>query len=137
MGDGRIYLSPGRVGRFERDMWRRRLAASSVLSLPAGVAEGGRLGCDAAACIVTFRQHTTAVIFDAAAAFDCRRVDHVILLTRASPRYRQPRRTLVSTFHLWRDGAHAIRFGDDVPVIETVREEWGDRPWSRVSPRKR
>ena len=27
MCDGRIYLSPGRAGRFERDMWRRRLAA--------------------------------------------------------------------------------------------------------------
>lgn len=137
MGDGRIYLSPGRAGSFERDMWQRRLAASSVLPLPAGVAEGGRLRCDAAACIVTFRQRTTAVIFDATATFYCHRVDHVILLTRASPWYCQRNRWLVSKFHLWRDGAHAIRFGDDIPVIETVREEPGDRPWSWVSPRKR
>ena len=69
------------------NMWQRRLAVSSTLPLPRGVAEGGRLGCDEAACIVTFGNRRIAVIFDAAAAFDCRRVHHAILLSRTSPRY--------------------------------------------------
>ena len=137
MGEGRIYMSPGRAGGFERDMWLRRFATPSALPLPQGIAEGGRLGCDDVACIVTVGNRSTAVIFDASAAFDCRRVDYVILLTRTSSRYCSRNRTLVSTFHLWRDGAHAIRFGDGDPVIETVREKRGDRPWSRLPPRKR
>ena len=137
MGDGRVYMAPGRAGGFERDMWQRRLAVSSTLPLPRGVAEGGRLGCDEAACIVTFGNRRIAVIFDAAAAFDCRRVHHAILLSRTSPRYCGRDKVLLSTFHLWRDGAHAIRFDGAAPIVETVREARGDRPWSRLSPRKR
>ena len=45
---------------------------------------------------------------------------------------------LATTFHLWRDGAHAIFLSRDGPArIETVRESRGERPWSRLSPRKR
>lgn len=136
-GDGRVYMSPGRAGGFERDMWRRRLAASSTLSLPDGVSGNGLLGCDGPACIARFGARTVGVIYDAAATFDCRNVDHVVLLIRVSPIYCRWNRVLISTFHLWRDGAYSVRFADGEPVVQTVREERGDRPWSRLPPRKR
>ncbi|MGB0630393.1 MAG: ComEC/Rec2 family competence protein [Alphaproteobacteria bacterium] len=136
LGDGRIYMSPGRAGGFEREMWRRRLAVGAALPLPDGIADGGRLGCDDAGCIVRFGDRKIAVIVDPSATFDCGAVDRVVLLTRVSPRVCRGSSVLVSKFHLWRDGAHAIRFTGGGPIVETVREERGDRPWSRVSPRK-
>ena len=137
MGEARVYMPAGRNASFERDMWRRRLAVAETLPLPRGVAEDGRLGCDGAACIARFGERSVAVVFDASASVDCRAVDHVVLLVRASPRYCRREVVLLSTFHLWRDGAHAVNFAADGPAVGTVRETRGDRPWSRISPRKR
>jgi len=79
-----------------------------------------------------------AVVTDPQAAFeDCGRVDHVILLTRVPCNLCRGGDVVLSSFHVWRDGAHALFFTDEGPVIETSRGARGDRPWSRLSPRKR
>jgi competence protein ComEC len=77
-------------------------------------------------------------VLDPAAAFeDCGQVDHVILLTRVPRGLCRDGAVILSTFHIWRDGAHAIRFTENGPVIETSRAARGDRPWSRIPDRKR
>jgi hypothetical protein len=44
---------------------------------------------------------------------------------------------VVSTFHIWRDGAHVIWFTRQGPVVETSRERRGDRLWRRISEKRR
>lgn len=139
VGQGTVVMSPGKGNSFERDMWRRRLAVRDALAWRTdGVSRNGRVGCDEAGCIFFIAGKAIALVTDPGAAFeDCGRVDHVILLTRAPRRLCRGGNVVVSTFHIWRDGAHAIRFSDSGPVVETSREARGDRPWSRLSDRKR
>jgi competence protein ComEC len=139
LGKQGVAMSPGKGNTFERDMWRRRLAVSDVQDWPSdGVGAGGRLGCDSNGCILRIREKTVALVLDPAAAFeDCGQVDHVILLTRVPRGLCRDGAVILSTFHIWRDGAHAIRFTENGPVIETSRAARGDRPWSRIPDRKR
>lgn len=139
LGKQGVVMSPGRGNAFERDMWRRRLAVSDAQDWPsAGIGAGGLLGCDSGGCILRISEQTVALVFDPAAAFeDCGRADHVLLLTRVPRHLCRDGKVVLSTFHIWRDGAHAIRFTENGPVIETSRIARGDRPWSRISDRKR
>jgi competence protein ComEC len=104
-------MSPGRGKKSERGMWRRRLAVNEALHWPgAGIGYGGRIGCDPSGCIVRFGAKTVALVADpATAAEDSGRADHVILLTRLRRWMCVSDKVLVSTFSIWRDGAHAIR----------------------------
>ena len=134
-----VLMSPGKGSAFERDMWRRRLAVADAQDWPSGgIGAGGRLGCDNAGCVLRIGEKTVALVLDpAAASEDCGQVDHVILLTRVPRGLCRGGNVILSTFHIWRDGAHAIRFTENGPVIETSRFTRGDRPWSRISDRKR
>lgn len=136
---GAVVMSPGAGNGFERDMWRRRLTVEEAPAWRSdGVSLNGGIGCDDGGCVFSVSGKTVALATDPQAAFeDCGRVDHVILLTRVPRRLCRGGNVVVSTFHIWRDGAHAIRFTDDGPVVETARETRGDRPWSRLSDRKR
>lgn len=139
LGSGNVVMSPGSGNGFERDMWRRRLAVTDAPGWGGdGIGHGGQLGCDATGCIFRLSGKTVSLVTDPGAAFeDCGRVDHVILLTRVPRNLCRGGDVVLSTFHVWRDGAHALRFTDDGPVIETSRAARGDRPWSRLSPQKR
>lgn len=139
LGEGRVVMSPGSGNSFERDMWQRHLAVDAAGSWPAtGVGPVAGMGCDAAGCIAMIGDRSVALISDVDAAIeDCGRVDHVILLTRVPRRVCSGSKVLLSTFHIWRDGAHAIRFTPEGAVVETARERRGDRPWSRVSDKRR
>ncbi len=136
---GAVYLSPGRGQRFEREMWLRYLGASESAGWPApGAGPAGPLSCDGAGCIVRLdsRSLSLASGLEAVTA-DCARTDAMIVLVRAPRRLCGPEKVLFSTFHLWRDGGHAIRVDRAGFEIESVRERRGDRPWSRLSERKR
>jgi competence protein ComEC len=111
LGQGTVVMSPRRGKKFERDMWRRRLAVNEAPHWPgAGIGYGGRIGCDPSGCIVRFGAKTVALVADpATTAEDCGRVDHVILLTRLPRWMCGSDKVLVSTFSIWRHGAHAIR----------------------------
>jgi competence protein ComEC len=136
---GTVVMSPGKGNRFERDMWRRRMAVRDVAAWPAeGVGLDGRMGCDVGGCIFSVAGKTVALVSDPDTALeDCGRVDHVLLLTRVPRWFCRGGDVVVSTFQIWRDGAHAVRFSDKGPIVETSREARGDRPWSQLSDRKR
>lgn len=139
LGEGRVVMSPGYGNSFERDMWQRHLAVDTAGRWPvAGAGPVAGMGCDAAGCIAMIGERSVALVSDVDAAIeDCGMVDHVILLTRVPRRVCGGSQVLLSTFHIWRDGAHAIRFTSDGAVVETARERRGDRPWSRVSEKRR
>ena len=139
LGKQGVVMSPGSGKAFERDMWQRRLAAADVGDWPSGgIGPAGALGCDSDGCILQTGKQTVALVFDPAAAVeDCGRVDHVILLTRVPHGMCRDGSVIVSIFHIWRDGALAIRFTENGPSVETSRVVRGDRPWSRLSNRKR
>lgn len=139
LGAGRVVMSSGSGNRFERDMWQRRLAVDEVGQWPmGGIDPTARIGCDPTGCIAVIGGRTVALVTEAAAVVeDCAEADHVILLTRIPRRMCGTAKVAFSTFHVWRDGAHAIRFGADGAVVETARERRGDRPWSSLSEKRR
>lgn len=139
LGEGRVVMSPGSGNSFERDMWQRRLAVDGAGPWPSGgIDPAARIGCDPAGCIALIAGKTVALVTEPEAAIeDCGRADHVILLTRVPRRICGDAKIVFSTFHVWRDGAHAIRFTERGPVVETSRERRGDRPWSRISEKRR
>lgn len=139
LGHGEVVMSPGHGQSFERDMWKRRFAVADAPGWPTdGIAPGGRIGCDGSGCIFRFGETTVALVTAPDAAFDdCGRVDHVVLLARMPRQMCPGGTTALSGFHIWRDGSHAIRFTADGPEIRSAREIRGDRPWSRLSDRKR
>lgn len=139
LSGGRVVMSSGTGNRFERDMWQRRLAVGDVGQWPmGGIDPTSRIGCDPAGCIVVIAGKTVALVTEPAAAMeDCAMADHVILLTRVPRRLCSRDKIVLSTFHIWRDGAHAVRITADGPVVETSRGRRGDRPWSLISEKRR
>lgn len=139
LGAGRVVMSAGAGNGFERDMWQRRLAVRTAERWPSGGIDAtSRIGCDPAGCIAVIAGKTVALVTAPAAAMeDCALADHVILLTRVPRRLCGDGKVVLSTFHIWRDGAHAIRFTEDGVVVETSRARRGDRPWSRISEKRR
>jgi hypothetical protein len=115
-------------------MWQRRFAVEGVAPWPSsGIVAAAPIGCDPTGCILAIDGETVALVTEpAAAAEDCAHADHVILLTRVARRMCSYGKVVVSTFHIWRDGAHAIRFTRQGTVVETSRERCGDRPWGRI-----
>lgn len=139
LGGGRFMMSPGTGNSFERDMWQRRLAVNETAPWSfGGIDPLSRIGCDPAGCIAVIAGKTVALVSEPVAAHeDCAMADHVILLTRVPRRLCGRDKVVLSTFHIWRDGAHAVRFTADGPVVETSRVRRGDRPWSRISDKRR
>jgi competence protein ComEC len=136
--DGAVAINEARGKAFERDLWLRRLAVRGPADWPdAGLGPSGTIGCDGAGCIVRLGTgRTVALVRDTAAAEDCSRADYAVLLTRMPRRLCRGAEVVVDSYRLWRDGAHAVRFAPDGPVVDTVRAHRGDRPWSR-SPARR
>ena len=139
LGEGRVVMSPGAGNSFERDMWQRRFAVEAVAPWPSsGIVATAPIGCDPTGCLLVVGGETIGLVMEPSAAIeDCAHADHVILLTRVPRRMCDDGKVAVSTFHIWRDGAHAIRFTRQGPVVETSRERRGDRPWSRISEKRR
>lgn len=139
LGQGNVVMSPGSGNRFERDMWRRRFAVTDAPDWQRdGIGHSGRLGCNTSGCIVRLSGKTVSLVSRPEAVFeDCGRVDYVILLKRVPRNLCSGGDVVLSTFHVWRDGAHAVRFTDGGPAVETSRVARGDRPWSRLLPQKR
>ena len=139
LGEGRVLMSPGNGHGFERDMWQRRLAVGDQAPWPSSGIDGiSPIGCDPSGCIAEISGNTVAIVTEPAAAIeDCSKADYVILLARVPRRMCDGGHVVLSTFHIWRDGAHAIRFASEGPIVETSRERRGDRPWSRVSDKRR
>ena len=93
-------------------------------------AAGGRLMCDALACLYRARGQTVSLIRDpGAAAEDCARADIVVALVPLGRSRCRGRARMIGFFDLWRAGGHAIWLGP-APRVATVAEGRGRRPWA-------
>ena len=135
--DNQLFLSNDRRNRFERDIWARRLAnqVASKTWPATGIALEGALNCDVAGCIYRRHGKTVALIrHERAQLEDCWSADTVISLLPV--RGHCPASLVIDKFDLWRNGAHAIWLDGNVPRVQTVNDERGQRPWV-VRPAKR
>ncbi len=130
MADGDLAVSTLRTARFEREVWLRRDGQETRPEKwpVAGPSADGRLACDRLGCIYRIDGHVVALVRrPGALQEDCRIADIVIAavpVRRACP----SAHLVIDRFDLWRNGAHALRFGNGVRA-ESVNGLRGDRPW--------
>jgi competence protein ComEC len=144
-GDGRVAavrleenvlaVSSGRVARFEREAWMRRLGSARWVVWPdSGSGLSDRMRCDGLGCLYRDEAQVIAFVFDGRAlAEDCRLATILISLEPIG-QVRCPRPgpgIVIDRLDLWREGAHTVRLMPDGPVVETARARRGKRPWVR------
>jgi competence protein ComEC len=136
-GTGGLYLSSGRVRRFDAGVWQRRLGIADSETWPRlGQAAEGRLSCDPLGCIYRAHGEVVALTGDARAlADDCAVASVVISREPVRGRCKGPE-LVIDRFDLWRNGGHAIWLGEKEIRVETVRDRRGDRPWVRQRGRR-
>ncbi|MGD0192765.1 MAG: ComEC/Rec2 family competence protein [Rhizomicrobium sp.] len=129
-GDGKLYLVTRPLDEYSASEWLKRDGDSrTALQSIGGPSNGVR--CDAFGC--TAGAHSGALIAVSfrrdAVAEDCSKAYVVVSAVPLRGSCTGPR-AVIDRFDVARNGAHAIWLGDKVRV-ETVRQERGDRPWSR------
>jgi len=130
-GDGRLYLSSRRVGRFEAGIWQRRAAVESQAAFPAeGSALAGRLRCDALGCLYRHAGQIVAFAIDPRGLWeDCAAATALISREPVHRRDCPEPAVLIDRFDLWRNGATSLTLNPAGVTVRTAREERGERPW--------
>lgn len=124
---GRLMFTPGRAGRFVRDVWSERYGAS------AQAWPGGDMACDANGCILERNGARVLLAFTAAAlAEDCGAVTGIVSVLPARAFCRDG--PAIDRFDLARDGAHAVWIGKDGWRVRSSRAAAGARVWTRGVP---
>lgn len=112
---------------FLRDAWRRRSVGLLETS-----AEPPSLRCDALGCLYRAAGRSVALLRDdAALAEDCAAADIVVSWGALWPARCKGPRLLLDRRVLAAGGTHAIWLEPDGMKVATVRDERGQRPWSR------
>ena len=127
---GELVVSGRRRARFQREIWNRLSGNDDQPRiLPAtGRRMGGRLACDAEACLYRHGQVTAALLrHESALGEDCWAAELVIAMVPL--RRRCPAARVIDRFTLWREGSHAIWMEGGRYRIETVNGMRGYRPW--------
>lgn len=132
LSDGALSLSSSRLERYAADLWLESVGQVERRYWPSpGITQDGRLACDPLGCVYRLAGKTVALIRDGRALAEECRVDGILIST-VPVRGRCPGPSLViDRFDLWRSGAHALWLGGRKPVLRTVRDHRGHRPWSR------
>jgi competence protein ComEC len=126
---GRLLLSTARAGRFDAEVWLRRVGQDEALAWDTA-ADGEVLSCDPRGCLYRKSGHVVALIHDPAAlAEDCRVADLVIFASEPVRRRCPSAHQVIDRFDLWRNGGHAVWLEPGQLTILSVRESRGDRPW--------
>jgi len=129
--DGSMFVSTLRRGRFDRDIWLRRLGQDEVAGAwpKTGRSEDGRLNCDVEGCLYRVGGRTVAIAYEASAlAEDCWSADMVVAVMPV--RRRCPAAAgVIDRFDLWREGGHALWVEKGGVRVETVNGVRGRRPW--------
>lgn len=130
---GALMLSQSAADKFRRETWTRRAGQDQAAAWPAAghASPDGTLRCDALGCVLKrHRQQVTIALTAQALAEDCRQPGVLVSL---EPARRACRRgaDLVDFFDLRGAGAHAIWLTANGSRIRTVRDDQGERPWSR------
>ena len=131
-GDGRLYLSSRRLGRFEAEIWQRRAGLDGTASFPVnGAALGGALRCDVIGC--AYREaggRLVAFVVDPRGlAEDCALASVVISREPLRGVYCLDPDVVIDRFDLWRNGAYSLHLHPDGVTVETVAGARGRRPW--------
>lgn len=135
--DGKLYATSDRLGRFEREVWRRHVGAGDVETL--AKTDPPWATCDDRGCVATIHGRVAALSFEAdGLPADCRRADLVVVLNAGRiDKQMGCRQSLpvIDGGDLAVNGAHAIWLSaDGPPRVETVRDRHGGRPWSSRRP---
>jgi len=125
--NGRMMFTPGRSGRFVRQVWGERYGASAE-KWP-----GADMACDANGCIMNRAGQRVLLAFNATAlAEDCGTVDVIVSALPAWDFCREGR--IVDRFDLLRQGTHAIWLEKEGWRVRTSQGAIGDRVWTRGVP---
>jgi competence protein ComEC len=129
--DGSLAFSTRRSERFIREIWLRTEATTEATAWPQqGAAAGGRLDCDPRGCL--YRLGGTTVAFTRSGEGfddDCAGAD-LVITELVAPRWCRPRFGVWDRFDLRRSGTIAIDLSGPRPVVATVAEAVGNRPWA-------
>jgi competence protein ComEC len=129
--DGGLSFSTERSESFIRGIWLRSQATAEATAWPDdGIGVGGLLHCDPRGCVYRFGG-TTIAFTRQGEAFDddCAGADMVIT-PLVAPRWCRPRFGVWDRFDLRRSGTIAVDLSGPEPVVATVAESVGDRPWA-------
>lgn len=127
--DGAVELWPsGKVDRQART-WLVRWGEGDIPErLPPDAENGGR--CDRFGCFGKLgREGIAFAMAVQALPDDCRRATVLISATPVRRACPNPKLT-IDRFTLWRNGAHAIWLTSKGPVVRSVRDARGVRPWA-------
>jgi len=152
--DGALVLSSRRFARFQGRAWLRQAGQPTTADWPAAPSRprGRRkpphekavngpattasrpaqwLACDGLGCIYRAKGQIVAMARDERAlGEDCRRATVVVSLQPLAGRCPSALRK-IDRFDLWRSGTHAIYLTPRTIRIDTVRDNQGERPWTR------
>ncbi|HLG85761.1 MAG TPA: ComEC/Rec2 family competence protein [Alphaproteobacteria bacterium] len=136
LDSGGIALSNRLHDKFTQSVWVRRAGEGEIEdNPPAALGDTPQAaGCGDGLCRFTVAGRKGAIVSkaeDVAAA--CAGSDVVIAQIAAHPDCHAP--LVVDPTDLARDGAISVRFDNDGPHVETVRETTGERPWTEPARR--
>lgn len=124
--DGGLMFSPGRSGRFVREVWTERYGAS------AHPWPGTDMSCDASGCVLSRENRRVLVAFNAnALAEDCGEVDTIVSAIASYDICRQGQ--IVDRIDLAREGSHAVWIDETGVRVRSAADAVGNRIWMRGS----
>jgi competence protein ComEC len=127
--DGLLVVAKARSEKYSVGKWLVR-GGDEVSPKQAAKREGFR--CDARGCIFKLKDNRLLgfAADPAAVEEDCTRVD--ILISRIPVRVDcQKPMVVIDKFDLWRNGAYSIRFLESAFLVNSARQQRGERPWVR------
>ncbi|MGH6887794.1 MAG: ComEC/Rec2 family competence protein [Rhizomicrobium sp.] len=128
--DGKLHFVRRIADEYSASEWLKRDGDARAARDAVAIAKDG-VRCDALGCIARVRGTTIAAVSRAdALREDCADADIVIGDLPMHGVCRGPK-LVIGKFDVIRNGAYAVWLGD-APVVETVQQTRGNRPWSRA-----
>ncbi len=128
---GAIALSNRQHDRFTQSVWVHRAGEGDIDDhAPPALADAAEAGqCGKGICRFTVAGHAAAIVSDARGLRDgCAGL--AVVISPMVIRDRCQAAVVIDKNALVRNGATAVTFTDTGPVIQTVRESAGERPWA-------
>jgi competence protein ComEC len=131
--DGRLVRTSGSLDGRVGDAWRTRTGATGRLAKWQAAAPGSNSPCDGIGCTASLAGHLVAVLTGPGdAGDDCRHASLVIDLV--AERRCPPPVLFLGRRQLRAAQGLEIDLSGPAPVVSTVAESRGDRPWTQRSP---
>jgi competence protein ComEC len=127
---GKLWLSSGRADKFVRQAWIEREGGAGSDVWPEQGSMESFLTCGERSCAFTKKGKTVLFLKDDAAASEaeCGTADIIV-----TPKEKKPRgcgAAVIDKWDLYDYGTHLVYLGGPEPVITTVYDWRGERPWT-------